>query len=151
MSTFITMISSTAKYALRAVVFLATKKEGVFTRSEIASSTMVPKDYLLKVLNELDASEIVKSKRGPGGGYRLAVPANKLTVLDVVLAVDDIPRISECPLGIKKHKELCPLHKLLDRASAEVERVFRKTKISQLLSEEPADMSCRFPASKKEK
>ena len=64
------MISSTAKYALRAAVFLGENKNGFVSRTVIADATMVPHEYLLKVLNELDLAGIVESRRGPGGGYR---------------------------------------------------------------------------------
>ena len=108
------MISSTATYALRAVVFLASQPDRFVIRSEISDATLIPHEYLLKVLNQLDAGDIVESRRGPGGGYRLRKPAKELTSLEVVLAVESIPRISECPLSLPGHEKLCPLHQLLD-------------------------------------
>ncbi len=94
---------------------------------------MVPHEYLLKVLNLLDKAEIVESRRGPGGGYRLRMSADELTSLEVVLAVDSIPRITTCPLGIVGHKKLCPLHQLLDEAAKRVEAAFAEVRISELL------------------
>ncbi len=137
------MISLTAKYALRAVVFLAKQTDEFTSRVAIAEATMVPVDYLLKVLNGLEFAGIVGSRRGPGGGYRLNQPIAKLTVLDVVTSVDVIPRIKECPLGITSHRKLCPLHQLLDNASALVEDSFRKTTIADLLETTPK--GCDFP------
>lgn len=127
------MISSTATYALRAVVYLASQSGGFVSRSEISDATFVPHEYLLKVLNLLDKAEIVESRRGPGGGYRLRKPASDLTSLEVVLAVDSIPRITTCPLGIVGHKKLCPLHRLLDEAAKRVEAAFAEVRISELL------------------
>jgi Rrf2 family protein len=132
-STFLGMISSTATYALRAVVYLANQPDRYVNRSEISDATMVPHEYLLKVLNLLDRAEIVESRRGPGGGYRLRKPATELTSLEVVLAVDSIPRITICPLGIAGHKKLCPLHQLLDEAAKRVEDAFAEVRISELL------------------
>jgi Rrf2 family protein len=139
------MISTTAKYALRAVVFLAKHEGGFSNRAEIAKATLVPHDYLLKVLNELDAAKIVESRRGPGGGYRLVPSAESLTTLSVVLAVDKIPRITECPLGFAEHVKLCPLHKLLDDASRKVEETFQKTTIADLIPGRKRPQSCEFP------
>ena len=127
------MISSTATYALRAVVYLASRSDGYVGRSEISDATFVPHEYLLKVLNLLDKAEIVESRRGPGGGYRLRKPACDLTTLEVVLAVDSIPRITTCPLAIAGHKKLCPLHQLLDEAAKRVEAAFAGARISELL------------------
>lgn len=144
-STIFAMISSTAQYALRAVVYLAKQDNGYVNRSEIAEATFVPHDYLLKVLNELDSADLVESRRGPGGGYRLTRSPDEITTLDVVLSVDKIPRITECPLGISNHHTLCPLHKMLDDASHAVEEVFRKVTISELTSKRKQTKSCNFP------
>ncbi len=131
-------------YALRAVVYLAGQPDGFVNRAQISGATLVPYDYLLKVLNQLDVAELIESRRGPGGGYRLSKPANELTALTVVLAVDTIPRITECPLGIVAHEQLCPLHQLLDDASRLVEEAFDKTKISDLMPRK-GSQKCEFP------
>ena len=127
------MISSTATYALRAVVYLAGQPDRYVNRAEISDATLVPHEYLLKVLNQLDTAELVESRRGPGGGYRLRMSAEKLTTLDVVLAVDTIPRIPHCPLVITGHEQLYPLHQLLDDLSRQFEDAFARTKISDLM------------------
>lgn len=139
------MISLTAQYALRAAVYLAINENGYTGRSEIAEATSVPHDYLLKVLNELDSSGIVESRRGPGGGYRLIRSPDKITTLEVVLSVDKIPRIRKCPLGISEHEELCPLHQLMDDASRLVEETFGKVTISDLTSTRKQKTPCNFP------
>jgi Rrf2 family protein len=144
------MISTTAKYALRAVVFLAGYQNGYLSRTEIAKATLVPHDYLLKVLNELDAAGIVESRRGPGGGYRLTSPPERITALEVVLAVDTIPRITECPLGLSGHVKLCPLHKLLDDASRLVEEAFQGATVASLVPGRRPKQSCDFPKTKKQ-
>jgi Rrf2 family protein len=161
------MISTTAQYALRAVVFLATLSSerssesssdigGEFAgRIAIAEATLVPVDYLLKVLGELDAAGIVESKRGPGGGYRLTAEPAAISALDVVLAVDKIPRITKCPLGFANHTQLCPLHQLLDDASRKVEEAFAETTIDNLIpqhkrktGQRKKPKTCEFPLRK---
>ena len=147
-STISVMISITAQYALRAVVYLTNRNDGFVSRLEIAESTFVPHDYLLKVLNELDRAGIVQSRRGPGGGYRLTKPPEKITALEVVLSVDEIPRIQQCPLGLANHERLCPLHRLLDNASKLVEDSFRQTSIADLVLDRKQTKSCDFPLKK---
>jgi len=129
------MISPTAEYALRAVVAIAQANgESAATRT-IATITKVPPGYLPKVLQMLGRAGLVDSKRGLGGGFRLARPADELTVLEVVNAVDPIKRIKECPLGLESHgAKLCPLHKRLDEATEQVERSFAQTTIAELLA-----------------
>ncbi|MEZ6096813.1 MAG: Rrf2 family transcriptional regulator [Pirellulaceae bacterium] len=140
------MISLTAEYSLRAVVFLAGHEIQV-SRADIADATLVPADYLLKVLNGLDNAGIVESKRGPGGGYKLTRSADQISVLDVVRAVEELPRIEKCPLGLESHTRLCPLHKLLDDAAKIIEDSFRQVKISDLCSQKRVKNCCQFPIS----
>ncbi|MGI9519080.1 MAG: Rrf2 family transcriptional regulator [Pirellulaceae bacterium] len=139
------MISATAQYALRAVVYLAGGENGLVSRDEIAESTIVPREYLSKVLVELEAAGIVESRRGRGGGYRLSRPAEEITTLEVVLCVDEIPRITECPLGFSDHVKLCPMHKLLDDTSRLVEETLSATTIADLCPDSQRSRSCGFP------
>ncbi|MBL8815102.1 MAG: Rrf2 family transcriptional regulator [Planctomyces sp.] len=139
------MISSTATYALRAVVYLASQSDRFICRSEISDATVVPHEYLLKVLGLLDSAGIVESRRGPGGGYRLRISAEELTAFEVVNAVESIPRITKCPLGIEGHQKLCPLHRLLDEGARCVEESFADARISHLLSGKRSK-TCTFTA-----
>ncbi|HNB21812.1 MAG: Rrf2 family transcriptional regulator [Candidatus Obscuribacterales bacterium] len=145
------MISQTAEYALRAAVFLA-ENTGGQTTEQISQATKIPNAYLAKVLQLLSRSSIVQSQRGLGGGFTLKIAASKLTVLDVVNAVDPIERIRECPLDLDAHAtKLCPLHRRLDEATALVERAFGDTRISDLLAGPNADNIYTFPRQDKRK
>lgn len=130
------MISPTAEYALRAVVAIAQANGDAAATQAIARLTKVPAGYLPKVLQMLGRAGLVDSRRGLGGGFRLAKPADELTVLEVVNAVDPIKRIKRCPLDLETHGgSLCPLHKRLDEATAHVERSFATTTIAELLAQ----------------
>ncbi len=130
------MISQTVEYALRAVVHLAAESPKSCTTSQLATVTQVPAAYLSKVLQSLTRAGIVKSQRGIGGGVSLASTPASLTILDVVNAVDPIQRILTCPLDLKTHStNLCPLHRRLDNAMAEVENAFRTTTLAEVLGE----------------
>jgi Rrf2 family protein len=129
------MFSQTAEYALRAVVYLASQGGAAQTTQQIAEATRVPAGYLAKVMQGLSRADLVHSQRGLHGGFTLTRPADKLTVLDVVQAVDPVRRIRSCPLGIKGHVNLCPLHRRLDQAIALVEEALKKSSIAELLAE----------------
>lgn len=130
------MISPTAEYALRAIVAIAQAKGEAAVTQWIAKVTKVPPGYLPKVLQMLGRARLVDSRRGLGGGFKLAKPADRLTVLEVVNAVDPIKRIERCPLDLESHSgSLCPLHKRLDEATEYVERSFSNTTIAELLRE----------------
>jgi len=130
------MLSQTSEYALRIIVFLASRGGQPATIRQIAAATRVPEGYLAKVLQCLSRAGLVHSQRGLHGGSVLARPAERLTVLDVIQAVDPIRRITTCPLGLKSHGvNLCPLHRRLDNAISLVEQAFRESTIADLLAE----------------
>lgn len=130
------MISQTVEYALRAVVHLAAESPQSCTTQRLAAVTQVPAAYLSKVLQNLARAGIVQSQRGVGGGVALALEPKQLTILDVVNAVDPIERIETCPLDLKSHSAmLCPLHRRLDNALAEVEAAFGSTTLAEILGE----------------
>ncbi len=139
------MISQTTEYALRAVIFLSANQQGPLSRTVIASATQVPAEYLTKVLQELDRAGLVVAQRGPGGGYQLNLDPNVLTVYDVVAAISALPRIKKCPLNLDEHAALCPLHKRLDDAAAQVEKAFRETTIAELAPGAKPYTACQFP------
>src|SRR5688572_2899786 len=114
------MFSQTVEYALRAVVHLASEAPQARTTDEIAAATRVPRAYLSKVLQSVSRGGIVHSQRGLGGGVTLAKPADQLTILEVVNAVEPVQRIQTCPLGLAAHGvNLCPLHRRMDNALAQ--------------------------------
>ena len=128
------MLSKTAEYALRAVACLAGQAGVAASADCLASQTKVPRRYLTRVLQDLAAAGLVQSRPGPGGGYELCVPIEKLTILDVVNTVDPIERIKKCPLGLTSHTRLCPLHAELDKAYAATEAAFAGVTIKDLVA-----------------
>lgn len=155
------MFTQSVEYALRAVVLLAevsgdspneelgeelgegSASAAAFhdtgharTAQQIAEAARVPQHYLAKVMQALAKAGIVTSQRGVKGGFKLAHAPGQLTVLDVVNAVDPIPRIATCPLGLKQHgKNLCPLHKEMDNAMANIERTLASHTFADLLND----------------
>jgi Rrf2 family protein len=130
------MLSQTVEYALRAVVYLATLEGKSATNVEISKATKVPPAYLSKVLQGLSRARLVHSHRGIKGGFSLVQSPDELTILSVVNAVEPIQRIKVCPLGLKAHgARLCPLHKRLDEAMAQVETAFQSTTLAEVLAE----------------
>lgn len=132
------MISQTAEYALRAMVFLTENPEHCHPVSRIAQHTRVPSDYLSKILKGLAAAGLVDARRGPGGGFCLGRPPSRISLLDIVNCVSPIARIRECPLGLPHHQDrLCALHHRLDEVTARFETSFRETMLSHLVEPGP--------------
>lgn len=141
------MFTQTVEYALRAIVHLAQHSPKASTTEEVAEATHVPRAYLAKILSGLRRAGLVKSQRGLGGGITLAQQPEKLTIYDVVNAVEPIQRIRTCPLGLSEHgSNLCPLHARMDAALAMVESAFKCSTLAEVLSEDTGSIPlCPFP------
>jgi Rrf2 family protein len=129
------LLSQTAEYALRAIVVLAADMRSAWTTQAIAAKTLVPQDYLNKVLQPLTRAGLVTAQRGRNGGFMLTRSPEEVSVLDVISVVDPLQRIKRCPLGLKSHAKLCPLHRKLDDAMRIVEDAFRSTTIAEILAD----------------
>jgi len=143
------MISQTAEYALRAMVYLADHRAQTVTAETIAEGTEVPVGYLAKIMQGLTKAGLVRSQRGLYGGFRLLTPGVDLTVFEVVQAVDPIIRITTCLLGLEGHgSNLCPLHRGIDNATGALEMAFRTMTIDTLLNQPRTNRPlCSFPRS----
>ncbi len=141
------MISQTVEYALRAVVYLADHLEMPLTTQQIAAVTRIPQAYLSKVMQNLSRAGLVESRRGLHGGFTLSRSPEQLTIWDVMDAVEPLRRIRTCPLGLESHRiRLCPLHKKLDDALAQIEQVMRDTTLAEILAEPTTSKPlCPFP------
>lgn len=138
------MISQTAEYALRAIVYLASRGGVAQTTTQISEATQVPASYLAKVMQSLGRAGIVKSQRGLKGGFTLTHRPEDVSLLTVVSAVDPMHRYAGyplntrsqgCPLGIGNHgREMCPLHRRLDDAASQVEQAPEDTTVAQLVA-----------------
>ena len=130
------LISKTAEYALRSVVFLALNPKTSYTSAQLSAETQVPARYLVKVMQALARSGLISTQRGKRGGYRLIRPSAQISIYDVVNSVDPVKRIHSCPLGIPSHgTQLCALHRRLDHAAEIVYEAFKKTSVEELMED----------------
>ena len=94
----IMQVSRKIDYALRAVIHLADAEaaERICSVGEIATKERIPRQFLEKIVQELIHKGLVRSRRGPRGGYVLARPADKLTFRDVIEAVEGPIALNNC-------------------------------------------------------
>lgn len=129
------MISQTVEYSLRAVIVLANQYDESMTVREMAKIAKLPAPYLSKIMKGLVRAGIVQSRRGLGGGFKLARTPEEITIWDVTQAIDPLERIHKCPVGIEGHAKLCPLHQRIDQAIEQIEVAFRSSTLAEILSE----------------
>jgi Rrf2 family protein len=90
-------ITRQADYAVRTVLDLALHSaEERVSSEEIAQRQSIPSPFLTKIVARLAAAELVQTQRGVNGGIRLARPANEITLLQVVEAIDGSITFNRC-------------------------------------------------------
>jgi Rrf2 family protein len=135
-------ISMKSRYAVRALTELARVEQsqvgGPVRLADIADRRDVPLQFLEQVFATLRRGEIVRSRRGAAGGYSLARPADAISVLDVVVALDGVPSPAACTGGACDELERCGASSVWAEVQQALEDVLTATSIGDLLRREDA-------------
>jgi Rrf2 family protein len=127
------LFSKTCEYALRAVFFIAHKTAagGRVGIKEIAIGIDSPEPFLAKILQDLSKCGIVRSVKGPNGGFYLDEAALKRPLSEIVEAVDGNGIFTGCALGLKQCSEVnpCPLHSDFKAIRNQINNLLQKTSI----------------------
>ena len=126
-------LSTKGRYAVMAMADLAKNGRGdggegrAVSLAEIAARQEISLSYLEQLFARLRKSGLVRSVRGPGGGYRLAKGAEETMVAEIVLAVDEPIRATRCvahgtPKGCMLGGERCITHDLWEDLGDEIHR-----------------------------
>ena len=132
----IPILSGTAQYALRAVVYLAGCSGGPPVRAvELADAVDVPHNYMGKILHQLVRAGILKSVRGKHGGFELDRPPEGITLLQLVSLFDDLGVDNKCLFGRVEcgGGDPCPAHEKWGRVAEQIVDFFRNTTVSDVL------------------
>jgi Rrf2 family transcriptional regulator, iron-sulfur cluster assembly transcription factor len=90
-------LTTKGRFAVTAMVDLTLSGgRGPVTLGAISERQKISLSYLEQLFGKLRKSEVVASVRGPGGGYCLARPANKITIADIIIAVDEPLDATQC-------------------------------------------------------
>lgn len=113
------MLTSKGRYAVMAMVDLAMHGKGKpISLADISARQDITVPYLEQIFARLKAGMLVKSVRGPGGGYTLSRPAGEVTVADIITAVDEPIKMTRCShdpnRGCMSTKARCLTHDLWD-------------------------------------
>ena len=93
----VVQITRQADYAVRAVLYLAQLGPGgQASTAQIARAQTIPLTFLAKIVSQLAASGVVRATRGARGGVALARPADSISLLEIVEAIDGPIALNEC-------------------------------------------------------
>lgn len=132
-------LSTKGRYAVMAMADLARNgADRAVSLAEIATRQEISLSYLEQLFARLRKSGLVKSVRGPGGGYRLAREACKTAVAEIVLAVDEPIRATRCvgagsPKGCMIKGERCITHHLWEDLGQEIHRYLASVSLEDVI------------------
>jgi Rrf2 family iron-sulfur cluster assembly transcriptional regulator len=137
-------LSTKGRYAVMAMTDLARHgADRAVSLAEIAARQEISLSYLEQLFARLRRGGLVRSVRGPGGGYRLARGASETTVADIVLAVDEPIRATRCagmgsPRGCMIGGERCVTHQLWEELGQQIHLFLAGVSLADVLAQRVA-------------
>ena len=142
------VLSRSSEYAIRALTFLAQQSgEDFHLARDMAQQLGIPAPFLGKVLQPLVARGILFSQRGRSGGFRLALPPDKVTLLQIVDTQESLGRARQCILGqpVCTDEFPCPLHAEWRSFADTFLARLSDTTLHDLVDYCAANPQCRYP------
>ena len=134
------MLSNTSKYAVRAVIYLGLKagKRQMVGIKQISADLDIPAPFLSKILQSLAKQKLLSSNKGPNGGFTLGKDPEKISILDILKAMDGLDAFKKCIIGTKYCNEQtipCVLHSYYSGLRDEMKNKFEEVTIGKLIRE----------------
>lgn len=135
-------LSARADYALRAAIELAAAQEGHVTAEQLATTQNIPGKFLETILTQLRRAGLVRSQRGPDGGFWLARAAKEISLADIIRAIDGqlVGVRGERPENIEYPGAAAPLQRVWIALRANERAVLETVTLSDIVSGELPDM-----------
>ena len=139
-------LTTKGRFAVTAMIDLAGRQsDGPVTLAGIAERQKISLSYLEQLFGKLRRHGLVNSVRGPGGGYRLALDSNAITVADIIIAVDEPLDATQCGGKQNCHDEQrCMTHHLWSNLNKRMYAYLDSVSLSALVKREvkpDADMA----------
>ena len=132
-------LSKKSEYALMAVRYLAINSNGNYsTARDISQYYDIPYELVAKVLQQLVKKSIISSYQGVRGGYSLAKTPDKISLMEIISAIEDNYQITNC-MNEKSsqndcsHFDCCMIRDPLIKVQREIDKVFQNMKVNQIL------------------
>ncbi len=102
--------------------------------SEISKNQNIPETFLAKIFQRLSKAGLLRSSRGLKGGFSLGKPANKITMREVIEAIEGPIALNRCLLreGECGEEEVCPIHQVWEKAQERFLEILDRTTMEDL-------------------
>ena len=129
------LLSRGCEYGLRAMLYLIMLDEkGYVPIRRLSDDLEIEFHFLTKIFQQLSDAGLVGSQRGPKGGVALARASDRVSMLDVVLAIDGADLFTECVLGLPGcgEQKPCPMHKAWAVERERLKAMFSRTSLRDM-------------------
>jgi Rrf2 family iron-sulfur cluster assembly transcriptional regulator len=131
-------LNTKGRYAVMAVTDLARhSSERPVSLADIATRQEISLSYLEQLFARLRKAGIVRSVRGPGGGYRLARAMSETRIAEIILAVDEPIKATRCDPDTRKgclnHNTRCQTHDLWEELSRQIHIFLSSVSVADVL------------------
>lgn len=127
------LVSQGAQYAISAIIAISKHEDDVISASVLSRHLNCPTAYLSQILSKLKAPGILGSQRGLNGGVFLARPVHKISVYDVISAIDGEAFFTTCFMGIDGCGKIepCPFHGFWSMYREQIKEWLQETSFAQ--------------------
>jgi Rrf2 family transcriptional regulator, iron-sulfur cluster assembly transcription factor len=132
------IFSRQCEYALQAIMYISLKDDNAYTDiKEISNELSIPHHFLAKIMQNLSRSEILRSYKGPTGGFTLAMSPEDITLYQLVVAIDGDGFLNDCVLGLPVcgGDNPCPVHEQWGKMREEIYEMLAGKTIAQMVEE----------------
>ena len=131
------LITRNTDYAMRALSYIAKRGGAVVSVSEMVEALRIPRPFLRKILQTLSGEGLLRSTKGQGGGFSLAVPAEKVLLTDLIRIFQNTIQLNECMFKKKicPNRKTCVLKKEIDSIEEDVFHRLRRITIASLVND----------------
>jgi Rrf2 family iron-sulfur cluster assembly transcriptional regulator len=135
------MLSSSSKYGIRAVTYIASqsKNNSKIGIKKISEDLNLPTPFLAKILQLLARQKILSSSKGPHGGFSLLKDPKKITLLDIIKTIEGNDIFDNCIIhnmpckSVDEHKIKCPIHDDYAKVGSSLVKFFSNKTIYSLV------------------
>ena len=145
-------LSTKGRYAVMAMADLAANgSDRPVALADIAERQEISLSYLEQLFGKLRRAQLVRSTRGPGGGYQLSRVPDEIIISDIVLAVDEMLKATRCTpgnaTGCRSDQSRCLTHELWQELGSQIYLFLSSVTLSDVVDKRVLGRSGVFPTS----
>lgn len=133
------MLTTKSRYAVMAIIEVASgNKDRPMKLADISTSQDIPLNYLEQIFLKLRKANLVRSVKGPGGGYQLNNSSDQITIENIIDAVEENLKMTKCSKGKSCSKTglKCRTHDLWKGLGQQIRNYFANISIADVISGE---------------